>query len=212
MVILQERERRVEFHQAGREILRCGSGTLAAAHLLLRERRHTEPLQLETRAGIVRLRACGEWLGYADRPLSQVPSSRFAEWQSLLGQFLCSCRDVGGDRDYCLAEVRSEANLQALRIDSDALARFSQRALIVTAPSDEPGYDYVLRYFAPQYGNEEDGATGSANVQLGPFWQEKTRKSRLRGRQLSPSGGDFLLQVDGPEVWVFGRTRDLDSH
>jgi predicted PhzF superfamily epimerase YddE/YHI9 len=44
------------------------------------------------------------------------------------------------------------------------------RGVIVTARGTS--YGFVLRYFAPQNGIDEDPVTGSAHTVLGPYWAE----------------------------------------
>ena len=39
------------------------------------------------------------------------------------------------------------------------LARIDTRGVIVTAPSDDEGYDFVSRFYAPRYGIPEDPVT-----------------------------------------------------
>lgn len=55
------------------------------------------------------------------------------------------------------------AALRALRPDFKALAELKTRAIIVTAPGDKSGIDFVSRVFAPAVGIDEDPVTGSAH-------------------------------------------------
>lgn len=200
------RSPRVEFHQLGHGILRCGSGSLAAAQVLF-QLGYEQVDALITEAGPLRLRRQDEWLGYGARGL---PRSRCEEpvlWQSVVDQAVTDCWTVGGEQDYLLIELTSEAALKQLMVDTDALSRSSGRALIATAVADTPGFDYVLRYFAPQRGKAEDPATGSANLQLASFWQTRLGKNWLKGRQLSTEGGEFLVEITDEVTWVMGRTK-----
>lgn len=65
-------------------------------------------------------------------------------------------------------------------------------AVIVTAQSSSDSY--VLRYFAPKIGIDEDLATGSAQCSLAPYWFNKLRVTQLSARQLSTSGGYFEIE------------------
>lgn len=79
-------------------------------------------------------------------------------------------------------------------------------ALIVTAlGGTSVNEDYVMRYFAPQFGNSEDMATGSANAYLMKYWQLKLNKKRLSGRQLSKAGALFYGVVHGDTVTLSGK-------
>ncbi|RXJ74196.1 isomerase [Veronia nyctiphanis] len=68
----------------------------------------------------------------------------------------------------------------------------NHHAIIVTAKQGDCGY--VLRYFAPKIGIDEDIATGSAQCSLAPYWFEKLGKTKLEVTQLSPTGGYFQVQ------------------
>ncbi|MCW8196680.1 PhzF family phenazine biosynthesis protein [Proteobacteria bacterium 005FR1] len=197
---------RAEFYQFGRTILRCGSGSLAAAHVLLNELGFEALEMLQTDAGVVHLRERDGLLGYGDRTLPLTASEETALWQSLIDQRITSCWSIGSEHDYALVELESQASVRTLNVDIESLPRCSDRALIVTAAASGADYDYVLRYFAPQHGKAEDAATGSANLQLAPFWKERLGRDKLKGRQLSQSGGEFYLDIEGDLVWVHGRT------
>jgi predicted PhzF superfamily epimerase YddE/YHI9 len=103
-----------------------------------------------------------------------------------------------------LAEVDSEKTLQNLKPDMSAIAVLPVRGLIVTARASTSGLDFVSRFFAPQCGVPEDPVTGSAHCCLGPYWQEKLGRSRLKARQISPRGGNVDLEMRGDRVILWG--------
>jgi len=84
------------------------------------------------------------------------------------------------------------------------LAALPAGGLIVTAPSDDPAYDFLSRYFAPAAGIPEDPVTGSSHCTLGPYWQEKLGKSRFRALQVSPRTGVLTVEVRGDRVHLGG--------
>lgn len=203
---------RAEFYEAGRPVLRCGSGTLAAAHVLLRELDFSDSGQLATAGGLLELQRQGEWLGYGARGLPLEEITEPATWRALLDRPVLSAWKLGGEEDYCLLELSDQAAVADASPDLDGLAHLSGRSLIITAPADGGDYDYVLRYFAPRYGKAEDPATGSANLQLAVFWSRRLGKSRLVGRQLSKAGGKFRLEHSPERTWVMGRTAARGHH
>jgi len=85
----------------------------------------------------------------------------------------------------------------------------AKKGVIITAPGDE--VDFVLRYFVPSKGINEDHATGSAMQLLAPYWSERLGKKGLSGRQLSERGGEFCCQLYEHTVGVRGRAQ-LYSH
>ena len=60
-----------------------------------------------------------------------------------------------------------------------------------------------MRYFAPQYGVEEDIATGSAMRVLAQYWS--SRFKQLTVYQCSPQGGLLLSRHTATHVEVGGR-------
>ncbi|PSW16928.1 PhzF family phenazine biosynthesis protein [Photobacterium sanctipauli] len=70
-------------------------------------------------------------------------------------------------------------------------------ALILTAQNGNDGY--VLRYFAPSIGIDEDLATGSAQCSLAPYWLSLLSSTSLKVRQLSSEGGYFQVERKGNE-------------
>jgi len=66
-------------------------------------------------------------------------------------------------------------------------------AVILTAASTQGGY--VFRYFAPKIGINEDPATGSAHCSLMPYWASRLGHGPIQARQLSATGGEFVLQL-----------------
>ncbi len=113
-------------------------------------------------------------------------------------------RYVGRNRMDVLALLESEATVRALHPDMNLLARIDTRGVIVTAPSDDEGYDFVSRFFAPRAGIAEDPVTGSAHCCLGPFWQRQWGKATLVGYQASARGGVVHVEVAGDRVLLGG--------
>jgi predicted PhzF superfamily epimerase YddE/YHI9 len=74
----------------------------------------------------------------------------------------------------------------------------------VTAPADDEGTDFVSRYFAPDYGVDEDPVTGSAHCVLTPYWSERLERRELRARQISQRGGRLWCRQDGDRVRLAG--------
>jgi len=183
------------FFQNAREIRRCGSGNLAVAAVADRlqwyQKSYRKTLTLHTACETLTLqkKAAGYYV-YLARPLSQRPLLSFDFWQRLLKLPCIDGCAVGTAQDYAILEVKNWRQLANLRPDFAKLKRFSRRALIVTAREKNLSR-YFLRYFAPQYGNDEDQATGSANIQLLRYWRKRGLYGQLVGRQLSTAGGAF---------------------
>jgi predicted PhzF superfamily epimerase YddE/YHI9 len=107
-------------------------------------------------------------------------------------------------RDY-FAVYDSEATLAALAPDFGLLKKAQRFAVIATAPSSQPGVDFVSRFFAPAQGIDEDPVTGSAHSTLIPCWSARLGKTGLIAKQISPRGGDLTCELRGERVGIGGR-------
>jgi predicted PhzF superfamily epimerase YddE/YHI9 len=100
---------------------------------------------------------------------------------------------------------RSPEKVRSLRPDFGKLAGVPTRGVIVTAPSDDPRYDFISRFFAPSVGIDEDPVTGSAHRGLAPYWTNRLGKGDLSAYQASARGGVLRLRSDGDRVVLGGQ-------
>ncbi len=78
--------------------------------------------------------------------------------------------------------------------------------LVVCAPGDGD-VDFVLRFFAPGVGVDEDPVTGSALTYISPYWAKHLGKTRMKAWQASPRGGFIDIDVRGDRVHLGGGAR-----
>ncbi len=105
--------------------------------------------------------------------------------------------------EYRLIVVASEAELRELT-PNFALLRDRDESYAVTAPSDDPQFDFVSRYFAPGHGIDEDPVTGSAHCVHGPYWAGRLGKPVVVGKQISARGGIVECEPAGEYVRLRG--------
>lgn len=110
---------------------------------------------------------------------------------------------VQAARDWFVV-YKDAATVRALSPDM-ALLNGVRRMVIVTAPGDVPGVDFVSRFFAPMDGIPEDPVTGSAHCTLIPYWAERLSKEVLEARQVSARGGRLHCRLLGDRVHIAGR-------
>jgi PhzF family phenazine biosynthesis protein len=101
--------------------------------------------------------------------------------------------------------LRDEAAVRQVEPGFRALRAIDARGVIVTAPADEPGVDFVSRFFAPAAGVDEDPVTGSAHCCLAPFWADRLGRDRLVARQVSERAGELRVTLNGDRVRIAGR-------
>ncbi len=186
------------------EVELCGHATLAAAHILWQTGRlaRSAPARFFTRSGELGARRRGDWieLDFPSEPVE--PCSEPAGLAEALGVPL---RFVGRNRMDILTEVAGESALRSLDPDMAALARVETRGVIVTAPAQSEGFDFVSRFFAPAAGVPEDPVTGSAHCALAPYWGGKLNKTELVGFQASARGGVVRVTLAGERVLLGGQ-------
>lgn len=211
----------VRFFENQKEILRCGSGSLAAIFYLRNHVAVKAGAVLKTIAGDVHV---GEREGgyyFTMKPLPYYFPAQKLKWDFLTEIDVKNTLNVGGSKDYCLLELADEGAVKSFRFNPRLYSLLSKRALIVTAANAKERnkqrmpsavsskVDYVLRYFLPQYGKYEDDATGSANAMVAAYWQRVLAKKSVRGYQCSSRGGQFLVEYKCGLQYVYGEVIDV---
>lgn len=183
------------------EVDLCGHATLASAHVLFECRGHQKPsVQFETKSGsLTVVRERDGFLGMDFPALAPKPVEAPPPLIAALGT---APEAVLAGMDYVVVYKDAQA-VSRLAPDFDGLRRLDRRGVIVTAPGLEA--DYVLRFFAPKLGVNEDPATGSAQCLLAPYWSARLKKRTLAVRQLSFRGGDLRCEIKGDRVMISGR-------
>ncbi len=207
------------FSHHGLPVRRCGSGCIAAAHALFNELGYNADFVLYTDWGRLPLVRKDPLFGFTSTSL---PIHTCADIDvDLFNHQPCSWLLAGDNEDYLIAVFERDTAVQQLRPDLEAICRTTRRAVIATAPSSQGTEDFVMRYFAPQYGNSEDSATGSANVVLGHYWCAVLGKDYLHSKQLSASGGEFFIHTrtehpvkmsEPMVVNLFGKAKSVQTY
>jgi PhzF family phenazine biosynthesis protein len=184
------------------ELALCGSGTLAAAHIMWESGEQADTLVFTTCAGLLGARQQPDRRITLDFPSD---SPRHVPLPpKLVAALGVTPREVARGRLDLLAELDSPQTVRGLAPDLAALATLDARGLIVTA-SGEVGTDFVSRFFAPAAGIDEDPVTASAHCTLGAYWSKRLGKTVLTGLQVSPRGGRIDLHLRDSRVDLSGR-------
>ncbi|MGT2933514.1 PhzF family phenazine biosynthesis protein [Streptococcus catagoni] len=109
------------------------------------------------------------------------------------------------DQEHLILVMENYKLLENLPLDLDKMRQLAPHGVTVTAKSDESDSDYVLRYFAPNYGINEDPVTGSAQTRLAPLWAKKLGKTQLISKQLSERQGIMIVELEGTMVKITGK-------
>ncbi|MDE0202951.1 MAG: PhzF family phenazine biosynthesis protein [Rhodospirillaceae bacterium] len=184
------------------EVDLCGHATLAAAFVVFEELRPgTSSVSFETLSGRLTVAREGPEL-VMDFPAQPArPATPPAVLANALGAVPA---EVLAGADW-IAVFENAAQIAALNPDHGGLATLDRRGVVATAPGDEGGADYVLRFFAPKNAVPEDPVTGNVQTALVPYWADRLGKRRLAVRQLSARGGRMVCENRGERVSIAGR-------
>ncbi len=188
------------------EVDLCGHATLAAAHTLVEQNLVdvNDPILFQTRSGELTCNQSGAriTLDFPSTPArDDVDSSTSNAVLASLGLNDAIVLQTKFD----LVVVLGEAEIvRTLRPDFNAMNQIETRGIMVTAPSNTSGVDFVSRFFAPRCGIDEDPVTGSAHCCLAPYWGERLSKTTLVGYQMSARGGTVFCEVAGDRVLLTG--------
>ncbi len=109
--------------------------------------------------------------------------------------------------DY-MAVLNSPEEVASIETDKSEFKHLNSRGVIVTAVSDSTDCDFVSRYFAPNYGIDEDPVTGSAHCLLAPYWGGELNKNELMAHQKSSRGGVLACRLEGNRTVLTGSCVD----
>jgi PhzF family phenazine biosynthesis protein len=186
------------------EVDLCGHATLASAHFLWESGRlaPSEVARFHSRSGLLTAEREGEWI-VLDFPAT--PATEATTPHDLVEALGATPVWVGRSIYDVVARYEDPAAVRAMQPDLLRLARVPARGIIVTAPGDAPGIDFVSRFFGPEVAVPEDPVTGSAHCALGPLWAERLGKTTMVGYQASARGGFVRVDVRGARVRLGGQ-------
>lgn len=187
------------------EVDLCGHATLASAHALYEsgELGLDDEAVFHTRSGVLRARRDGEWI---ELDLPRLDPEAGALPSGAAEAIGAPARWTGRDSSKYLVELDDAETVRTLEPDLAYIRKMrNSYGIVVTAPSDDPAFDFVSRFFAGPAGIDEDPVCGSAHCMLGPYWANKLGKTELLAHQCSARGGVLRVQVHARRVGVAGR-------
>ncbi|MEU5954240.1 PhzF family phenazine biosynthesis protein [Streptomyces sp. NPDC047525] len=190
------------------EVDLCGHATLATAHVLQVTGTADGPVRFATRSGVLTTTARADGTITMDFPTAPLTPAKIPDGAAqALGAEPLAVFDAGASLGDLLVELADEKTVRSLTPDHKALAEFSERGIIATAPAEDPtrGYDFVSRCFFPNVGIDEDPVTGSAHTALAPFWSQRLGRAELTGLQASARSGLVRTELRGDRTLLTGR-------
>ena len=182
------------------EVDLCGHATLAAAFVLFEILNYSKPtIQFQSRSGLLKVSRNKDLLSLN---FPAQPAKKCAVPKFLSSAFKQTAIECLKSEDYILV-FASEQEVRDAAPKLEYLKHNDLRGVIITAASDN--YDFVCRFFAPNYGIDEDPVTGSAYTQLTPYWSDKFGKNSLTAKQISRRGGKLWLEQQQDRVMISGK-------
>lgn len=195
------------------EVALCGHATLATAHVLVNHLGvTTEKIDFHTRqSGTLTVTQAGEGklamsfpsIPVVDNPDVDLVTAALGATPSAL-----LAGNYSEDQFDYVAVFENAADIDNIQPRISAFAALSSRGVIVTAASKTAECDFVSRYFAPNYGIEEDPVTGSAHCLLAPYWAGVLKKNELTAHQVSTRLGVLACSVQGDRTVLTGSCVD----
>lgn len=187
------------------EITLCGHGALAAADVILSSQPQTQnKLYLRYSQGLIAVEKIDtHQYRLAFNCIELLPVQLTSAVQSIFNPRVINIQQTEDEFGYLVVSLSDKAAVKSFDFEHQLYCGLTKRALIVTAQEDSIIY---FRYFAPQYGVFEDGATGSAAPVLAAFWQLIPEQT-YQCIQLSHSGGYYRLQMANGKVLLIGQVK-----
>ncbi|HWE47280.1 MAG TPA: PhzF family phenazine biosynthesis protein [Caulobacteraceae bacterium] len=196
------------------EVPLCGHATLASAHVLFDE------LELGADAIVFETRVSGHLIVYRKGALYEMdfpadPPKRTDVPAGLAQALGAEPKEVWAGA-YLVALYDDAKIVRGLAPNIAALEPIAGEAtggrgnICVAAPSDDPDYDVIDRFFAPGSGIPEDPATGSMHCILGPLFAGKLGKAEVKFHQAYPGrGADIATELRADRIRLKGRARTM---
>lgn len=185
------------------EVDLCGHATLATAHILFNHEGYTgSEITFRSNSGRLTVKRSNDLLTL------DFPSDHIEKVDT--PPAITSALNIPvietwkGRMDY-MAVLSSQSDLEKVQPDFRLIATLGTRGLIITAKGNE--VDFVSRYFAPQFGIDEDPVTGSAHTTLIPYWSARLNKIEMKALQLSKRRGELGCKHLGDRVEISGKAR-----
>lgn len=187
------------------EVDLCGHATLAGAYVIFNYiDKETNQITFHSKSGPLHVKKIDDGSIQLDFPAIFFEPTE--AMKSLNEAFGMEPKALYKSKQDFLAIFEKQAEIESIRPDFNKLLELDLRGVIVSSPSNIPGFDFVSRFFAPKFGVPEDPVTGSAHCTLTPYWAKALGKTKLKAKQLSKRGGEILCELNNDRVLLTGKS------
>ena len=196
---------KIRFFTPETEIPLCGHATLSSAHIMFETDvvRRDDTITFNSGVGKLVVSSEDSWIIMNFPAYKLEPVNIPAGIDKIIGIKPVELYRTGHGWSFAL--LRNEGEVKELKPNLKDMKNSEYGDLIVTAPSDDPEFDFCVRCFAPALGIDEDPVTGSAHCVLVPFWSEKTGRKEFVSHQVSKRGGILKVALKNKRVEISGQ-------
>ena len=182
------------------EVDLCGHATLASAYVIFNILGYMgNEISFESKSGSLNVKKKDYWL---EMDFPSQPAIKCDIPNQIINAFYDTPVECLKSEDYIVV-FDSEDSVINAKPNLLYLSELDLRGVIITAKSNH--YDFISRFFAPNFGINEDPVTGSSFTQLIPYWSEKLAKNSLMAKQVSHRGGEVKCAISGKRVKISGK-------
>jgi PhzF family phenazine biosynthesis protein len=199
----------IRYYTPEAEIKLCGHATLSASHIIYETGlvRSDKEILFLSKAGELHIEKQGDWITMNFPAFTLEKTEITSEFKMITGIHPQELYKAG--YGWTLAVMKSEKEVKNLKPHFSLMKESIYGDLIVTAPSEDPVFDFCVRCFAPAVGIDEDPVTGSAHCALGPYWSGKTGRKDFNSHQISKREGILRISLKGDRVEIAGQAKTV---
>ena len=183
-----------------KEVNLCGHATLASAYVLFELLDYDkEHIIFRSKSGTLHINKVDDLISMdfpSEPPVVCKTPSAIVEAFGIEPVEVLKCIDY-------VVVFEDGTDIRAIKPNFEALKKLDLRGVCITTTDNR--YDFVSRFFAPNYGIDEDSVTGSAYTQLMPYWVKRLGKNKLFSKQVSKRGGELMCELKGERVRISGK-------
>jgi len=181
------------------EVDMCGHATLASAFVLFECMGYTkEIISFKTKSGVLQVKKEQNFY-VMNFPLQSLTKCDIKT--EIKEAFGVEPLATFASMDY-LVIFENEEDVYSINPNMELLKNLNLRGVCISAKSKK--YDFITRFFAPNFGVEEDPVTGSAFTQLVNYWSKELNKNKLFAKQVSDRGGEVICRIADDRVEILG--------
>jgi len=182
-----------------KEVNLCGHATLASAYVIFNYLAYKKSvITFSSKSGLLKV---SQKDGLISMDFPSEKASKCEIPKAIYEAFTLTPKEVLKSVDYIVV-FENGVDLTAINPNIEALKKLDLRGVCITTTHKK--YDFVSRFFAPNYAIDEDSVTGSAYTQLTPYWAQRLNKNSFTSKQLSKRGGELSCSIEGERVIISG--------